>query len=59
MTSEATERAIAEDFAQGQAIGVTGTPAFVINGVPVIGAQPTEVFEQAIEQAAADAEAGG
>ena len=55
MTSEATEQAIREDFSQGQAIGVTGTPAFVINGKPVIGAQPIEVFEQAIEQAAAEA----
>lgn len=55
LRSDATRRAIAEDFSQGQAIGVTGTPAFVINGVPVIGAQPTEVFEQAIEQAAAEA----
>ncbi len=55
MKSEATKKAIAADFSQGQAIGVTGTPAFVINGVPVIGAQPLEVFEQAIEQAAAEA----
>ena len=55
LQSEATEQAIAADFAEGQAIGVTGTPAFVINGVPVIGAQPTEVFEDVIEQAAAEA----
>jgi len=55
LSSQATEQAIAEDFSEGQAIGVTGTPAFVINGVPVIGAQPTEVFEQVIEQAAAEA----
>ncbi len=55
MASETTEQAIAEDFAEGQAIGVTGTPAFVINGVPVIGAQPTDVFEKAIEQAATEA----
>lgn len=55
MSSAATEQAIGDDFSQGQEIGVTGTPAFVINGVPVIGAQPTEVFEQAIEQAAAQA----
>lgn len=55
MGSRATEQAIAKDFAEGQAIGVTGTPAFVINGVPVIGAQPTEVFEKTIEQAAAEA----
>ena len=30
-------------------IGVTSTPAFVINGVAVMGAQPFTVFEQAIE----------
>nr|WP_307853834.1 DsbA family protein [Nocardioides palaemonis] len=51
----AGEALVKEDFAEGQAIGVTGTPAFVINGVPVIGAQPIEVFEQTIEQAAEDA----
>lgn len=55
MKAEETEQAIAKDFSEGQAIGVTGTPAFVINGVPVIGAQPTEVFEKIIEQAAAEA----
>ncbi len=55
MRSKATKQAIAKDFSEGQAIGVTGTPAFVINGVPVIGAQPTEVFEKAIEQAATEA----
>jgi protein-disulfide isomerase len=30
-------------------LGVTSTPAFVINGVAVMGAQPFAVFEQAIE----------
>ena len=51
----AGEQAIQQDFAEGQAIGVTGTPAFVINGVPVIGAQPVEIFEDAIENAADEA----
>lgn len=55
MASPQAERAVQDDFAQGQAIGVTGTPAFLVNGVPVIGAQPTEVFEQTVEQAAQDA----
>ncbi len=55
LASTASESAVREDFAEGQAIGVTGTPAFVINGVPVIGAQPLEVFEQTIEKAAEDA----
>jgi protein-disulfide isomerase len=55
MASAEAQQAVQEDFAEGQAIGVTGTPAFIVNGVPVIGAQPTEVFEQTIEKAAKDA----
>lgn len=43
------------DFQEGQAVGITGTPAFIVNGVPIIGAQPTDVFVDVIEQAAADA----
>ena len=50
--------AVEADFQQGQSIGVTGTPAFLINGRPVIGAQPTEVFVETIEEALAEAEAG-
>ena len=55
LDSSAAEQAVQDDFAEGQAIGVTGTPAFLINGVPVIGAQPTEVFERTIEKAAEEA----
>jgi protein-disulfide isomerase len=32
-----------------QSLGVTGTPAFLVNGRPLVGAQPFEVFEQVIE----------
>lgn len=39
------------DMADGSAAGVTGTPGFVINGIPVSGAQPYSVFEQIIEEA--------
>ena len=31
-------------------LGVRSTPSFVINGQPVIGAQPFETFEQIIQQ---------
>lgn len=43
--------AIQRDFQEGQHIGVTGTPAFIINGQPVIGAQPTAQFEAVIDKA--------
>jgi protein-disulfide isomerase len=36
---------------EGQRFGVSGTPTFVINDTVVAGAQPLEVFEDAIEQA--------
>jgi len=32
-------------------IGVSSTPAFAINGTPVMGAQPFENFQQVIENA--------
>ncbi|HLN75651.1 MAG TPA: thioredoxin domain-containing protein [Nocardioidaceae bacterium] len=47
--------AVSKDFREGQSIGVTGTPAFLVNGQPIMGAQPTDVFVQSIEQAAANA----
>jgi protein-disulfide isomerase len=35
--------------ATAQSLGVRGTPAFLVNGRPVVGAQPFEVFQQIIE----------
>jgi protein-disulfide isomerase len=32
-----------------QSLGVRSTPTFLVNGKPLIGAQPFEVFKQAIE----------
>ena len=46
---------VQQDFNEGQSIGVTGTPAFLINGEPIIGAQPTDTFVGAVERAAAAA----
>lgn len=43
-----------KDFADGSASGVTGTPAFFINGKKLSGAQPFAAFKAAI-----DAELGG
>ena len=41
--------AIERDVQDGTEAGITGTPAFFINGVLVSGALPASVFEQAIE----------
>lgn len=44
---------VAADMEAGKAYGVSGTPAFFINGKMITGAQPYEVFEEAIEAALA------
>jgi protein-disulfide isomerase len=49
---------VARDFQEGQRVGITGTPTFVINGDVLAGSQPVEVFEDAIEQAKREAERG-
>jgi protein-disulfide isomerase len=45
---------VQSETAGAQALGVNGTPAFLVNGRPLVGAQPFEVFQQVIE-----AELGG
>ena len=42
------------DVAEGRAIGVRGTPTFVINGTLVVGAQPIEAFREAVRDALKD-----
>jgi protein-disulfide isomerase len=37
-------------FADGQALGVTGTPTYFINGRMLIGAQPYEAFKEIIDE---------
>lgn len=43
-------KTIDEDIAAGSAVGVTGTPAFFINGRMLSGAQPFEKFKEIIDQ---------
>jgi protein-disulfide isomerase len=38
------------DVAAGNAVGVNGTPAFFINGRPLSGAQPFDVFKRVIDE---------
>jgi protein-disulfide isomerase len=40
---------VRSETAAVQSLGVTGTPSFLINGQPLVGAQPFEVFQQVIE----------
>ena len=39
-----------KDFSEGQKIGVTGTPAFFVNGRFLSGAQPFEAFKAMIDE---------
>ena len=41
--------AVEADLRAGQAYGVSGTPAFFVNGRPLVGAMPFEAFQQVIE----------
>lgn len=51
MQADDVRREVETDRDEGLEIGVNSTPAFVINGTPVLGAQPLEAFVTAIEQA--------
>lgn len=44
------EEEVQKDFKDGQAVGVSGTPATFINGRIITGAVPFERFEQIIEE---------
>jgi len=41
---------VQEDFNYGAELGVTGTPAFFVNGELIVGAQPESVFDAEIEK---------
>jgi len=47
---------IESDVQSGTGAGITGTPAFYINGVPLTGAQPASEFEKIIDAELAHAE---
>ena len=41
---------IRKDMAQGNSLGVTGTPTFFINGRELVGAQPPPKFDEVIDE---------
>lgn len=51
MDSALTRKLTQHDFDEGMSVGVTGTPSFLVNGVPIIGAMPLADFEKTIERA--------
>lgn len=44
MTSDAVLAAVEADEEEGRQVGATATPSFLINGIPVRGAQPLDLF---------------
>jgi protein-disulfide isomerase len=55
MNDPAALDAVQRDRQEAQQLGVSSTPAFLVNGRPILGAQPTEVFTSVVEEAAAEA----
>jgi len=45
------EQKVKNHLAEASSLGASGTPTFFVNGVKLVGAQPYQVFEQAIEAA--------
>lgn len=46
---------VQQEYQMSQQIGVSSTPTFILNGRPVVGAQPFEVFQQQIQTALSEA----
>ncbi|PRB14218.1 DsbA family protein [Microbacterium sp. MYb62] len=56
MDSPAVQELVARIAQEGRDLGVTGTPSFLLAGRPLVGAQPTSVFIDAVEAALREAE---
>ncbi|WP_017544132.1 DsbA family protein [Nocardiopsis prasina] len=55
LDSERSRIEVSHDFMEGQQIGVSATPAFIVNGDPIMGAQPLDVFVRSVDTALAAA----
>jgi protein-disulfide isomerase len=56
LSSKKFSSKIDEDMALGNKVGANGTPAFRINGVTLVGAQPFEKFKEVIDQQLGEAQ---
>lgn len=50
MNADEVKNRVIADTAAGSDAGVSGTPHFLVNGTPISGAQPIEVFQDVIER---------
>jgi protein-disulfide isomerase len=55
VNNKKTQAAVKAEAAEGQSLGVTGTPSFVINGRLLVGAQPADAFKAVIDDELASA----
>ena len=55
VSAGAHKAAVQKDLDEGNRLGITGTPAFFINGRPLTGAQPLEAFARIIDEELAQA----
>lgn len=55
MDSEDMDEVLDENEQLGQELGAYSTPSFIINDTPVVGAQPTDIFVDTVEDALAEA----
>jgi protein-disulfide isomerase len=51
LDEHAQRPAVQASVEEARALGVTATPTFFVNGLPLIGAQPVESFREAIDDA--------
>jgi protein-disulfide isomerase len=58
LSSQKYASRIDSDLAEGKSVGMSGTPGFYINGIPLSGAQPFLNFKQIIDAELAKVEAG-
>jgi predicted DsbA family dithiol-disulfide isomerase len=50
LASNKYEATIKKSVEAGQKLGISGTPGFFVNGIPIKGAQPFEVFQKTIDE---------
>ena len=51
LTERRFAAAVEADVAQAKALGINGTPTFLINGKQLVGAHPIETFRSVIDEA--------